>query len=230
MRLDSLREAVCAANKKLSEAGLVILTWGNVSAFDRERQLMVIKPSGVPYDQLTPENMVLVNLAGQVVEGDLQPSSDTATHVELYREFPSIGSIVHTHSPWATTWAQLGRSIPPLGTTHADDFGEEILCTRPMCQEEIQSEYERNTGRLIVEALDGRDMGKHFAVLVHGHGPFVWGRTPEKAVEKAMILENVAMMAWHCHVYSPDIQPISDALLRKHFDRKHGKHAYYGQR
>lgn len=230
MRLDSLREAVCAANKKLPETGLVILTWGNVSAFDRESGLMAIKPSGVPYDQLTPENMVLVDLAGHVVEGDLQPSSDTATHLELYREFPSIGSIVHTHSPWATAWAQLGRSIPPLGTTHADDFGEEVICTRPMRPEEIQTEYEKNTGRVIVEALEGRDMGKHFAALVHGHGPFVWERSPEKAVEKAMVLEYVAMMAWHCHVSRPDIQPISDALLRKHFDRKHGTHAYYGQR
>ena len=230
MRVNRLREAVCAANKKLPETGLVMLTWGNVSAFDRESQLMVIKPSGVPYEQLTPGNMVLVDLAGQVVEGDLQPSSDTATHLELYRQFPSIGSIVHTHSPWATTWAQLGRSIPALGTTHADDFGEEIICTRPMRSEEIQTEYERNTGRVIVEALEGRDMEKHFAVLVHGHGPFVWERTPEKTVEKAMVLENVAMMAWRCHVFSPDVQPISDVLLRKHFDRKHGTHAYYGQR
>lgn len=229
MKLKDLREAVCAANKRLPETDLVMLTWGNVSAFDRESQLMVIKPSGVPYDRLTPAQMVLVDLEGQTVEGSLSPSSDTATHLELYRQFPFIGSIVHTHSPWATIWAQMGENIPPLGTTHADDFGAEILCTRSMRLEEIQSDYERNTGRVIVETLRGKDMAKHFAVLVQGHGPFVWERTPEKAVEKAMVLENVAMMAWHCCQYRPDLSPISDALLRKHFDRKHGKNAYYGQ-
>jgi len=229
VKLQKLREEVCAANQMLPDCGLAILTWGNVSAFDRESGLMAIKPSGVPYQELTPEKMVIVDKTGKAVDGALRPSSDTATHLELYNRFPSIGSIVHTHSPWATIWAQLGKSIPPLGTTHADDFGEEILCTRAMRPDEIQHDYERNTGRVIIESLENRDFEKHFGVLVHGHGPFVWEQTPERAVEKAVILEYVAMMAWHCVVYAPDAPPISTGLLNKHFQRKHGKNAYYGQ-
>lgn len=229
MKLETLREQVCEANKRLPELGLVILTWGNVSAFDHESGLMVIKPSGVAYGDLTPENMVLVDLEGNVVEGTLRPSSDTDTHLELYRNFPYIGSIVHTHSPWATIWAQMGRGIPPLGTTHADDFPGEILCTRAMTGEEIACEYEKNTGKVIVETLAPRNAEQEFAVLVREHGPFVWESTPKKAVEKALVLEQVAMMAWHCSAGGPDIKTMSPMLLKKHFDRKHGKDAYYGQ-
>jgi len=214
----------------LPDCGLVILTWGNVSAFDRESGLMVIKPSGVPYQELTPENMVVVDDKGRIVEGKLRPSSDTETHLELYGRFHSIGSIVHTHSQWATIWAQLGKNIPPMGTTHADDFGAEILCTRAMRPEEIQNDFERNTGRVIAETLEAVDFAKHFGILVHGHGPFVWERTPQRAVEKAMALEYVAMMAWHCTAYAPEAGSISESLLEKHFQRKHGEAAYYGQR
>lgn len=230
MKLQGLREAVCAANRMLPDLGLVILTWGNVSAFDRSSGLIVIKPSGVPYDKLTPEHMVLVDQSGHVIEGDFSPSTDTDTHLELYRHFPSIGSVVHTHSQWATIWAQIGEDIPPLGTTHADDFGEAVLCTRAMQPDEIQSDYEKNTGIVIAETLAGRDIGRHFGVLVRGHGPFVWESTPERAVQKAIVLEYVAGLAWHCRISSPQISPIGESLLRKHFDRKHGKKAYYGQR
>ncbi|MDB7955595.1 L-ribulose-5-phosphate 4-epimerase AraD [Flavonifractor plautii] len=227
--LYQLRKQVCTANRLLPQVGLVILTWGNVSAYDPESGLMIIKPSGVAYEQLTPENMVIVDLDGTVVEGDLKPSSDTATHLELYRNFPHIGSIVHTHSRWATIWAQLGESIPPLGTTHADDFQGSIPCTRAMRSEEVDSDYEKNTGRVIVEALSTLNAEKEFAVLVREHGPFVWERTPQKAVEKAMVLEEVAMMAWHCLMHNPELKSMSPALLNKHFNRKHGENAYYGQ-
>lgn len=230
MRLELLREAVCAANRKLPAAGLTILTWGNVSAFDPESGLVAIKPSGLPYESLGPEDMVLVNLDGEIIEGRWNPSSDTTTHLEMYRNFPMIGSIVHTHSPWATIWAQLGENIPPLGTTHADDFGEEILCTRKMTHEEIQVEYEKNTGKVIVETLKNRDLYKHYGVLVRSHGPFVWEQTPEKAVQKAIVLEQVAMMAWHCCLVDPQIKAVDSVLLHKHFNRKHGENAYYGQK
>jgi len=229
MKLKQLREPVCVANKMLPASGLVILSWGNVSAFDSESKLMVIKPSGVSYDSLTPENMVVVDLDGNVVEGNLRPSSDTDTHLEMYRNFPHIGSIVHTHSPWATIWAQMGRGIPPLGTTHADDFAGEVLCTRAMTSKEVFSEYEKNTGKVIVETLSGRDVEKEFAILVREHGPFVWETTPPKAVEKAMVLEQVAMMAWYCTIGNPVTTHMSSDLLEKHFNRKHGKNAYYGQ-
>lgn len=230
MSLDALRESVCIANRRLLEEGLTMLTWGNVSGFDPSSGLVVIKPSGIAYENLDPEDMVLVDLDGKVVAGNWNPSSDTETHLELYRQFPTMGSIVHTHSPWATIWAQLGENIPPLGTTHADDFGEEILCTRKMTPEEIQTGYEKNTGKVIVETLKGRDLQKHFAILVRSHGPFVWEETPEKAVQKAMVLEQVAMMAWHCRAAAPQIEAIDRGLLCKHFDRKHGEHAYYGQK
>ena len=229
-QLDRLRARVCAANRRLPAEGLTVLTWGNVSALDRESGLMVIKPSGIPYPELTPESMVIVDMAGRVVEGRCRPSSDTATHLALYGRFPAIGSIVHTHSPWATVWAQLGRPIPPLGTTHADDFGAEILCSRPMTPEEIRQDYEANTGRVIAEALSERDFARHFAVLVRGHGPFVWDTVPEKAVEKAVALEFVAMEAWHCLVADPALPPLDGALLNRHFLRKHGADAYYGQK
>lgn len=230
MLLSKLREEVCTANRMLPELGLVILTWGNVSAFDPGNKWMVIKPSGVSFSELTPENMVIVDIEGNVVEGDLRPSSDTETHLELYRHFPEIGSIVHTHSTWATIWAQMGASIPPLGTTHADDFSGEILCTRKMTDAEIASDYEKNTGSVIVETLASKDINREFAVLVREHGPFVWEKTPQKAVEKALVLENVAMMAWHCRAANPDVGAMSPALLEKHFNRKHGADAYYGQR
>jgi len=229
VKLEQLRSRVSEANRQLLESGLVVLTWGNVSAFDPESGLMVIKPSGVPYSKLTPESMVVVDLEGRVVEGSLCPSSDTWTHLELYRNYPHIGSVVHTHSRWATIWAQMGRSIPPLGTTHADDFSGEIPCTREMTAEEIASDYERNTGKVIVETLAERKAQEEFAVLVRWHGPFVWEQTPEAAVEKAIVLEEVAMMAWHCCMYSPSTAEIPKTLLDKHFQRKHGVNAYYGQ-
>lgn len=230
MMLEQLRKQVCDANKMLSEYNLIILTWGNVSAYDPESRLMVIKPSGVSYNALTPENMVIVDLDGNVVEGTLNPSSDTDTHLEMYRKYPQIGSIVHTHSTWATIWAQMGQSIPALGTTHADDFGSDIPCTRAMTEEEIFSAYEKNTGKVIIETLEARDMEKDFAVLVREHGPFVWEKNPKKAVEKALVLEQVAMMAWHTRTGNAGAQSMSPMLLKKHFERKHGKNAYYGQK
>ena len=190
---------------------------------------MVIKPSGIAYEELTPQNMVLVDRNGSVLEGDLQPSSDTMTHLELYKQYPSIGSIVHTHSPWATIWAQMGRGIPPLGTTHADDFYGEIPCTRALTAEEIEQDYEKNTGKVILETLAQGDIQRQFGVLVREHGPFVWEETPEKAVEKAMVLEQVAMMAWHCRACDPACKEMSPVLMQKHFERKHGPNAYYGQ-
>ena len=230
MLLENLRKEVCEANKLLKEYALVVLTWGNVSAIDRESGLVVIKPSGVAYDALTPENMVVLDLQGNVVEGDLNPSSDTPTHLELYKNFPYIGSVVHTHSRWATIWSQLGRDIPALGTTHADDFAGGILCTRTMTDREIFSEYEKNTGKVIVEALNANDPERQFAILVRQHGPFAWEKSPKKAVEKALVLEEVAMMAWHCCAFDPQLGSMNPSLLTKHFDRKHGKNAYYGQK
>lgn len=229
MRLEALRRQVCDANRQLKACGLVILTWGNVSAYSPEEGVMVIKPSGIAYEELTPQKMVLVDRNGSVLEGDLQPSSDTMTHLELYKQYPSIGSIVHTHSPWATIWAQMGRGIPPLGTTHADDFYGEIPCTRALTAEEIEQDYEKNTGKVILETLAQGDIQRQFGVLVREHGPFVWEETPEKAVEKAMVLEQVAMMAWHCRVCDPACREMSPVLMQKHFERKHGPNAYYGQ-
>ena len=229
MRLEALRRQVCDANRQLKACGLVILTWGNVSAYSPEEGVMVIKPSGIAYEELTPQKMVLVDRNGSVLEGDLQPSSDTMTHLELYKQYPSIGSIVHTHSPWATIWAQMGRGIPPLGTTHADDFYGEIPCTRALTAEEIERDYEKNTGKVILETLAQGDIQRQFGVLVREHGPFVWEETPEKAVEKAMVLEQVAMMAWHCRVCDPACREMSPVLMQKHFERKHGPNAYYGQ-
>ena len=229
MRLEALRRQVCDANRQLKTCGLVILTWGNVSAYSPEEGVMVIKPSGIAYEELTSQNMVLVDRNGSVLEGDLQPSSDTMTHLELYKQYPSIGSIVHTHSPWATIWAQMGRGIPPLGTTHADDFYGEIPCTRALTAEEIERDYEKNTGKVILETLAQGDIQRQFGVLVREHGPFVWEETPEKAVEKAMVLEQVAMMAWHCRACDPACKEMSPVLMQKHFERKHGPNAYYGQ-
>lgn len=228
--LEELKEQVCEANRRLPELGLVVFTWGNVSGIDRSRGLFVIKPSGVPYEELTPEDMVVVNLDGKKVEGRLNPSSDTPTHCELYNSFPSVGGIVHTHSRWATIWAQAGRSIPAYGTTHADYFYGGIPCTRAMTDAEIEGEYEKETGKVIVETFRDVKPEEIPAVLVKSHGPFAWGKDCGEAVYHAAVLEEVAMMAWHTETLAPN--PAADmqqTLLDKHFLRKHGANAYYGQ-
>lgn len=228
--LEELKQRVWRANLDLVSHGLVILTWGNVSGIDRKSGLVVIKPSGVSYAEMRPEDMVVVALAdGRVVEGRLKPSSDTPTHLELYRRFDGIGGIVHTHSLYATVWAQACRPIPVLGTTHADYFNGPIPCTRAMKTVEIRSDYELNTGRVIVEAFKKLDPMQMPAILVAGHGPFTWGATPEKAVENAVVLEYVARLALETFGLNRRVTPIQPALLRKHFYRKHGPAAYYGQ-
>lgn len=226
--LELLKNEVLAANLEIQAKKLAILTWGNVSAIDRERGLVVIKPSGVNYGDLRPESLVVVDLDGRIVEGHLKPSSDTPTHLELYKAFPSIGAVVHTHSTWATVWAQAGLGIPPLGTTHADYFYGEIPCTRAMRHEEVEQEYEKNTGLVIIECFKGIDPQNIPAVLVRNHGPFVWGDTPGRAVENALVLEEVARMAFHSRMLSK-AGGIPDYLLDRHFLRKHGKNKYYGQ-
>lgn len=228
---EALRESVCRANRMLPAYGLVCLTWGNVSAADREQGVMLIKPSGLRYDEMRPEDIVAVSLTdGQVVEGSHRPSVDTEIHLELYRSFPQISSIVHTHSKWATIWAQAGQAIPALGTTHADEFPGDVPCTRAMRPEEIQTDYERNTGRVIAETLRQRELFPSGAVLVRNHGPFVWGETPQRAVEAAVTLEEVADMAWHTTILCAGAPPyMMGELLDKHFYRKHGEAAYYGQ-
>lgn len=227
--LEALKEAVCTANLLLPRYGLVLLTWGNVSGIDRESGLVVIKPSGLDYEKMGPEDMVVVDVAGKVVEGRWRPSSDTPTHLELYRAFPACGGVVHTHSRWATAFAQAGRPIPALGTTHADDFYGEIPVTRPMTAAEIGGDYEKETGRVIAETFSGRDPAAVQAVLVRSHGPFTWGRDPAEAVHKALVLEEVANMAYHTLTLNPEAGAIDAALLDKHYLRKHGKNAYYGQ-
>lgn len=232
MSLTALREQVCAANLALVEAGLVTLSFGNASGVDREAGVLVIKPSGVPYDRLRPEDMVVVAIADErVIEGTLRPSSDTPTHALLYREFPSIGGVVHTHSPFAAAWAQAHRPIPPLGTTHADHFHGAVPVTRPMSAGEIEGEYERLTGSVIVETFRelGLDALTMPAVLVASHGPFTWGNDAATAVTNAIALEAVAAMAHHTVALAPEVDPIGQALLGRHFSRKHGPGAYYGQ-
>lgn len=229
--LEELKALVCKANLELPKYGLVTFTWGNVSGVDREKGLMVIKPSGVEYDVMTPEDMVVVSLAtGEKVEGKWKPSSDTATHVALYNAFPNIGGVVHTHSRWATSFAEAGKGIPAYGTTHGDYFYGEIPCTRKMTPEEIAGEYELETGNVIVETF--RDMSPDDvpAVLVHSHGPFTWGKDPFNAVHNAVVLEEVAFMAFHAAALNPAITPMQQELLDKHYLRKHGKNAYYGQK
>jgi len=226
--LEQLKKEVCAANCLLPAHGLVTFTWGNVSAIDRESGLVVIKPSGVEYDKLTPDDMVVLSLDGKKVEGKLSPSSDTPTHLELYRRFPEIGGVAHTHSRWATIYAQAGRAVPILGTTHADAFYGDVPCTRKMTEEEIAGEYELETGKVIVETFDALDPMAIPGVLVNSHGPFTWGKDCKKAVEHAVILEEVAMMAWHTTAMNPQVS-FQQALADKHYLRKHGAGAYYGQ-
>ncbi len=230
--LETLKMQVYEANMQLPAHGLVTFTWGNASGIDRENGLVVIKPSGVEYDSMLAENMVVVELAtGKVVEGQYKPSSDTPTHLALYRQFPALGGIVHTHSRWATVYAQAGRGIPALGTTHGDYFYGEIPCTRLMLPEEIAGEYELETGRVIAETfiqagLNPMDIP---AVLVASHGPFAFGENADNAVHNAVVLEELAFMAWHNQMMQPDIAPMQQELLDKHYKRKHGKNAYYGQ-
>lgn len=229
--LEELKKEVLTANLLLPKNDLVIFTWGNVSGIDREKRLMVIKPSGIDYDALTADDMVVVSIdSGEVVEGRWKPSSDTATHIELYKAFSNIGGVVHTHSKWATAWAQAGRGIKPLGTTHADYFYGEIPCTRKMTEAEIMDEYERETGKVIIESFQNIDPNDVPAVLVHSHGPFAWGKDPIDAVHNARVLEEVAFMAFHSEMLSPKNEKIDDTLLDKHYLRKHGKSAYYGQK
>ena len=231
--LEKLKEEVYKANMLLPKYKLITFTWGNVSGIDRESGIMAIKPSGVEYDLLRPEDMVLVDVnTGKRVEGDLNPSSDTPTHVELYKAFPNIGGVVHTHSRWATVFSQSGRGIPALGTTHGDYFYGAIPCTRKMTPEEIggvPGHYERETGKVIVETFEGKDPDAIPAALVHSHGPFVWGKSPADAVYNAVVLEELACMAWQNQLMDRDIPPMQQELLDKHYLRKHGKDAYYGQ-
>ena len=228
--LEELKEIVCKANLELPKYGLVTFTWGNVSGVDRKSGLMVIKPSGVEYDNMTAEDMVVVSLkTGEKIEGKWKPSSDTATHVALYNAFPEIGGVVHTHSRWATSFAQAGRDIPAYGTTHGDYFYGEIPCTRKMTAEEIGGEYEKETGNVIIETFNKLDENSIPAVLVNSHGPFSWGTDPENAVHNAVVLEELAFMALQTEILNPDVRPMQQELLDKHFLRKHGKNAYYGQ-
>lgn len=227
--LEELKKQVLDANLMLPRYGLVTFTWGNVSGIDRASGLIVIKPSGVEYETMKAGDMVVVDLNGNVVEGDLRPSSDTPTHIVLYRAFPSLGGIVHTHSRWATSFAQAGLAVPAFGTTHADYFYGDIPCTRPMTSEEINGAYEKETGNVIVESFKDADPAQMPAVLVHSHGPFTWGKDPAEAVHNAVVLEEAAFMAYHTLTLSPDKETIPQSLLDRHYLRKHGANAYYGQ-
>lgn len=229
--LEALKRKIWEANLMLPKYGLVTFTWGNVSGIDQETGLVVIKPSGVEYDRLKAEDLAVVDLSGRQIEGKYSPSSDTPTHLELYRAFPTVGGIVHTHSRWATSWAQAGLDIPPLGTTHADYFAAGIPCTRDMTRKEIQGEYEKETGKVIIETFNGKDPQDIPSVLVKNHGPFTWGKDAFEAVHNAVVLEEVAMMAFHTQILQNGIfHPMPETLLQKHFQRKHGPNAYYGQK
>ena len=227
--LETLKREVFEANLALQRSGLVILTWGNVSGLEPDQGLVAIKPSGVSYDEMKPEQMTIVDLEGNVVQGDLRPSSDTPTHLELYRRFEGIRGVAHTHSTCATAWAQAKRGLPCYGTTHADTFYGEVPVTADLTQEALAGHYELETGRAIVAAFAELDPLEHPGVLVAGHGPFTWGGSPAKAVQSSIVLEQVALMGLMTEALSPDAEPISKALLDKHFLRKHGKDAYYGQ-
>lgn len=228
--LEELKRQVCEANLLLPKYNLVTFTWGNVSGIDREMGLMVIKPSGVEYEGMTADDMVVVDLeSGQRVEGKWKPSSDTDTHLALYRAFPALGGIVHTHSRWATTFAQAGRAIPAMGTTQGDYFYGDIPCTRRMTPEEIGGEYELETGNVIIETFKGIDPMSIPGVVVHSHGPFAWGGSPLEAVHNAVVMEEVAFMDWHAMMLEPGAGRMQQELLDKHYLRKHGANAYYGQ-
>lgn len=227
--LEKLKKEVYEANMELPRRGLVTYTWGNVSGIDREKGLFVIKPSGVDYDSLRPEDMVVMDMEGNKVEGQYNPSSDTATHLELYKAFPELGGIVHTHSPWATSWAQACRGIPCYGTTHADYFYGEIPCARGLSAEEIQGEYEKNTGLVIIETFKDKQPGSVPGVLCANHGPFTWGKDAAEAVHNAVVLEEVAKMAFRTEQLNQDVKAAPQVLQDKHYMRKHGPDAYYGQ-
>jgi L-ribulose-5-phosphate 4-epimerase len=230
MMLESLRAEVCEANLEVVRRGLVLYTFGNASGISREQGLVAIKPSGVPYETLRPEHLVITDLEGRIVEGNLKPSSDLPTHLALYRAFPAIGGVLHTHSRYATAWAQAGREIPCLGTTHADYFHGPVPVTDRMQPGEIESDYEWNTGQVILRRFAGIDPIVKPGVLVAGHAPFCWGRTPAEAAHNAVVLEEIACLAYHALTINPEASAISDALRDKHFLRKHGPKAYYGQK
>ncbi|MGQ1945841.1 L-ribulose-5-phosphate 4-epimerase [Geofilum sp. OHC36d9] len=229
MDLKQLKSEVCQANIDLVKHGLVIFTWGNVSAIDRALGLVVIKPSGVPYDGMKPEHMVVVDLDGNVVDGELRPSSDMPTHLELYKAFPEIGGVVHTHSTYGTAWAQAGLDLPIVGTTHADYFSDSIPCTRDMTADEVKGDYEKETGTVIVERFNGINPNHIPGVLVKNHAPFTWGKNANDAVHNSVVLEQVAKMAYISKMLNPKMT-MSDHLTTKHFERKHGANAYYGQK
>ena len=228
--LEQLKKEAYEANMLLPKYHLITFTWGNVSQIDRESGLFAIKPSGVEYEELCPDDMVIVDLAGNVIEGKYRPSSDTATHIELYKAFPKIGGVVHTHSPWATSWAQAGRGIPCYGTTHADYFYGEVPCARTLTQEEIDKGYEENTGKVICECFQERDYEAVPAVLCKNHGPFTWGKDGRQAVYHAAVLEEVAKLAARTEMLAPEAVPAPQNVQDKHYFRKHGPGAYYGQK
>ncbi len=227
--LEDLKQRVYEANMDLVKKGLVIYTWGNVSGIDQESKLVVIKPSGVDYDTMKPDDMVVLDLDGNIVEGNYRPSSDTPTHLELYKAYPSMKGIVHTHSTYAVTFAQAGLEIPPLGTTHADYFYGSIPCTRALSPEEVQNEYEKNTGKVIIETINEKDPMEAPAIVVKNHGPFTWGNSPEQAVYHAVVLEEVCKMAYQTMTLNTMVNRAPQYLLDKHYFRKHGANAYYGQ-
>ena len=228
MDLNKLKQQVYQANIDLVKHGLVIFTWGNVSAIDREKKVVVIKPSGVSYDNMNSDDMVVVDMEGKVLEGKYKPSSDTSTHLELYKAFPEIGGVVHTHSTYATAWAQSGLDIPNIGTTHADYFSDDIPCTRDMTEEEVKGDYEKDTGTVIIERFKELNPVHIPGVLVKNHGPFSWGKNADDAVHNAVVLEQVAKMAFIAYQVNPNLT-MNKLLIQKHFSRKHGPDAYYGQ-
>jgi len=227
--LEQLKKEVCEANIELVKKKLVIYTWGNVSAIDRKKNLVVIKPSGIDYDKMTPDDMTVVDLMGNRIEGDYKPSSDTPTHLALYKKYGSMGSIVHTHSAWAVAFAQAGMSIPAYGTTHADYFYGDVPCTRDLTKDEIEQNYELNTGRVIIECIRNKDPLAIPAILVKNHGPFTWGEDAKSAVYNAVVLETIAEMAFKTIVLNQNVNRVPQHLLDKHYYRKHGANAYYGQ-